>query len=791
MNIDFLDELNNEQRDAVEYCDGPSLVVAGAGSGKTRVLTYKIAYLLMRGLRPYNILALTFTNKAAREMKERIANLVGDETARYLQMGTFHSIFARILRAEADKIGFNPTFTIYDQSDSQSLIKTIIKDMQLDEKMYKASSIHAKISMAKNQLVLPAQFGGVMGVNRQTPAVSDIYAEYAQRCRKANAMDFDDLLVYTYILFRENEDVCRKYAERFKYILVDEYQDTNKVQQMIIDLITRFHHNICVVGDDAQSIYSFRGARIDNILNFSKNYPEVKTFKLERNYRSTKCIVRAANSLIRHNRNRIDKNVYSEKEDGEKIIYRPLFTDREEAAVVASDIEAYRRKLSINYDGIAILYRTNAQSRSFEDALRQRRIPYKIYGGLSFYQRKEIKNMTAYFRLVTNTGDEEAFKRIINYPARGIGATTLAKVSQAAREHECSMWDVICNPKECGLDVSRSVIAKFDAFTELISGFIERVNRVDAFALGKEIAEKSGVEADIRSDKSVEGLSRQENMEEFFSALKAFVDENNAEGREGHVFMNDFLQEVSLLTTVDEGDSAETGPVVTLMTAHSAKGLEFPVVFVVGMEEGIFPNVMCSDTLAAIEEERRLFYVAMTRAERVCVLTSAEKRYRFGQLEFQTPSKFIDEIDQSLVRRVESSYSSSYNDSFSSSNNKSFSSYGGNYSSNNSSYGSSYSSSNYSSRPYGEPKIQKTVKVEIPNPSSMRRIKHEVTDSVAATNFSSRYNLSVGDRISHSRFGEGTVVAMTGTGDNLKAEVKFDVEGNKTLLLKFAKFEKI
>ena len=772
MNVDFLDDLNSEQRRAVEYCDGPSLVVAGAGSGKTRVLTYKIAYLLTRGLRPYNILALTFTNKAAREMKERIASLVGDETARYLQMGTFHSVFARILRAEADKIGFTPTFTIYDQSDSQSLIKTIIKDMQLDEKMYKASSVHGRISMAKNQLVMAQQYGAVMGVSRQMPAISDIFAEYMLRCRKANAMDFDDLLVYTYVLFKDNEDVCRKYADRFKYILVDEYQDTNKVQQMIIDKITRFHHNICVVGDDAQSIYSFRGARIDNILNFSKNYPDVKTFKLERNYRSTKCIVRAANSLIKHNRNRIDKNVYSEKEDGEKIIYRPLYTDREEAAVVAGDIEVYRRKLNIGYDGIAILYRTNAQSRSFEEALRLRRIPYKIYGGLSFYQRKEIKNMTAYFRLVTNPGDEEAFKRVINYPARGIGATTLAKISLAARESGRSMWEVICSPDECGLEVGKAVIAKLNKFAELISGFIERVYKDDAFTLGKHIAELSGVEADIRADKSVEGLSRQENIEEFFSALKAFVDENMAAGREDRTYMNDFLQEVSLLTTVDEGDSSETGPVVTLMTAHSAKGLEFPVVFIVGMEEGIFPNIMCSDSLSAIEEERRLFYVAMTRAERVCVITSAEKRYRFGQLEFQTPSKFIGEIDSSLVRKVASSnYSSSYDDTY-----------------------TSFRSTGFSHHSFDDdepPVIRRSPKVEIPDENSIRRIKREVTTPDKSVEYSSKYNLRVGDKISHSRFGVGNVVSMTGVDDNLKALVDFETEGKKLLLLKFAKFEKL
>ncbi len=784
MNIDFLDNLNDEQRDAVEYCDGPSLVVAGAGSGKTRVLTYKIAYLLMRGLPPYNILALTFTNKAAREMKDRIATLVGVDTARYLNMGTFHSVFARILRAEADKIGFTSSFTIYDQADSQSLIKTIIKDMQLDEKMYKASSVHGKISMAKNQLILPAQFGAVCGVSHHTPQLPNIYTEYQQRCRKANAMDFDDLLVNTYILFRDNEEVCRKYADRFRYILVDEYQDTNRVQQMIIDLVTHFHHNICVVGDDAQSIYSFRGAKIDNILNFTKQYPDARTFKLERNYRSTKCIVEAANSLIRHNRNRIEKNVYSEKEHGEKIIYRSLFTDREEAAVVASDIELYRRKLNIDYDGIAILYRTNAQSRSFEEALRQRRIPYKIYGGLSFYQRKEIKNMTAYFRLVTNPGDEEAFKRVINYPARGIGATTLTKISQTAREKECSMWDVICNPNECGLDVTKGVIAKLDKFTALISGFIEKVNSVDAFTLGKEIAEKSGVEADIRSDKSVEGISRQENIEEFFSALKAFVDENTEAGREDHVLMNDFLQEVSLLTTVDESDSSEEGPVVTLMTAHSAKGLEFPVVFIVGMEEGVFPNVMCSETLAQIEEERRLFYVAMTRAERVCVITSAEKRYRFGNLEFQTPSKFISEIDPSLVRKIESSFSSSFDSPYSSSFGYSFSSYSSETS-------TSRTSTGYGTHKYSEPKVDRSARLEVPDANSMRRIKHEVSATDSNIDYCARYNLRVGERISHSRFGNGTVVSMTGADDNLKALVDFDAEGKKLLLLKFAKFEKL
>ena len=594
---ELLAQLNESQREAVEYCNGPSLVVAGAGSGKTRVLTYKIAYLIMYGVLPYRILALTFTNKAAREMKERIGNLVDKDLADRLYMGTFHSVFSRILRAEAQHIGYNSNFTIYDETDSRSLLKSIIKTLGLSDKDYKPSTVHSIISMAKNQLIGADAFavsnGGQSGLKgAKLKAVSQVYAAYQARCRQANAMDFDDLLVNTFRLFNENADIRNKYAERFQYILVDEYQDTNFVQVAIVKLLTAKHQRICVVGDDYQSIYSFRGASIDNILDYQKKFDNVQVFKLERNYRSTRKIVEAANSLMKHNARQIPKDVYSEESEGAKISYRPCYSDKEEAMVVVKEIKKLKRSQSFGYDGFAILYRTNAQSRSFEDELRKSAIPYKIFGGLSFYQRKEIKDIIAYFRLVANPNDEEAFKRIINYPARGIGGTTLMKIIDCASANEASLWDVIGNAARYNLDINKGTAAKLTAFVELINGFIRDLAMSDAYTLGAKIIKESGIWADLAQGTAPDDVARRENLEELLAGMQAFVDERREEGREDETFLTDFLQEVALYSDLDKADDGS--PKVSLMTIHAAKGLEFPVVFVVGLEENIFPNAMAA-----------------------------------------------------------------------------------------------------------------------------------------------------------------------------------------------------
>ena len=650
----LLSELNDSQREAVTWCDGPQLVIAGAGSGKTRVLTYKIAWLLERyQIEPWRILALTFTNKAAREMKERIGRLVGEERARYLQMGTFHSIFARILRREAQHIGYNSDFTIYDQSDSRSLVKSIIREMQLDEKQYKPSSVADRISMAKNHLLLPHTYANSPSAAddavRKVPAISQIYLRYADRCRQANAMDFDDLLVQTFMLFREHEEIRQRYAERFAYVLVDEYQDTNYAQQAIVMQLTKERQRVCVVGDDAQSIYSFRGANIDNILNFQKAYEGARLFKLEQNYRSTQLIVQAANSLIRHNQRQIHKDVYSHNEQGEKLVLKPAYSDKEEAQIVCNDIKRFKRMDGCQYSDFAILYRTNSQSRSFEEFLRKENIPYRIYGGLSFYQRKEIKDVIAYFRVVANPDDEEAIKRIINYPARGIGDTTVKKIVDVANQHGVSLWTVIRQPVVFSLDVNKGTITKLDGFRQLIEGWIARSREEDAYSLGHDIIMQSGISKDIYAGREPEDLSRQENLQEFVSGLQDFVESRREEDMGDHISMSDFLQEVSLLTDLDS-DSDDTQPKVTLMTIHSAKGLEFATVFIVGLEENIFPSPMCVNTMRELEEERRLLYVAITRAEKRCIMTCAQNRWRYGKMEYDTPSRFIKDIDPNLLR---------------------------------------------------------------------------------------------------------------------------------------------
>ena len=652
MNNEILQQLNDSQRDAVLYCDGASLVIAGAGSGKTRVLTYKIAWLLEQGMKPWQILALTFTNKAAREMKERIGRLVGDEHARYLQMGTFHSVFARILRAEADKIGYSSNFTIYDQTDARSLVKAIIKELGLDDKVYKPSSVADRISMAKNHLLLPQHYAQSAWASddaqQKRPQVSTIYIRYAERCRQANAMDFDDLLVQTWVLFQNHEDIRQKYVEKFQFVLVDEYQDTNYAQQAIVYQLTKERQKVCVVGDDAQSIYSFRGANIDNILNFQSQYQNARLFKLEQNYRSTQLIVQAANSLIRRNERQIPKNVFSKNEHGERLQLKPAYSDKEEAIIVTQDIKRIRRQDHCAWSDFAILYRTNSQSRSFEEQMRKDNIPYRIYGGLSFYQRKEIKDVIAYFRLIANPDDEEAFKRIVNYPARGIGDTTVGKIVQTAQTYGVSLWQVIKEPVLFPMEVSKGTMTKLQNFRELIEGWITRLDTEDAYTLGHDIIMNSGISKDIYSGRNPEDISRQENLEEFLSGMQDFVESRREEDLADQFFLPDFLQEVALLTDLDS-DDGDSNDKVTLMTIHSAKGLEFPTVFVVGLEENIFPSPMCTNSMRELEEERRLLYVAITRAEKHCILTCAQNRWHYGRMEYDTPSRFIHDIDPELL----------------------------------------------------------------------------------------------------------------------------------------------
>ena len=805
--MDLLNDLNDAQRAAVEYIDGPSLVIAGAGSGKTRVLTYKIAYLLSQGMKPWSIMALTFTNKAAREMKERIGKLVGDDLAQHLYMGTFHSIFSRILRAEAEHIGFNNNFTIYDESDSRSLLKAIIKEMGLDDKAYKPAAVHARISMAKNNLVTAEAYDSDPAILEQNkrakmPAIGKIYVAYVQRCRQANAMDFDDLLMLTFQLFRDHEEIRQKYAGRFDYILVDEYQDTNHVQMSIVMQLCKEKLRVCAVGDDSQSIYSFRGANIDNILNYQKQLPGTQLFKLEQNYRSTQTIVEAANSLIHHNRNQIQKEVFSKNDKGEKILYKPAYSDKEEALIVAKNIQRIKRQDDCGYDQFAILYRTNAQSRSFEEEFRKQGIPYRIYGGLSFYQRKEIKDIIAYFRLVANPDDEEAFKRIINYPARGIGATTVMKIADCAHLNQVSFWEVIGNVEHYGLNVNKGTQTKLENFRLLISSFIDRSHTLDVYELGDAIIRESRISEDIISGKNADDLARQENLEEFLSGMQTFVAGRQEEGRMDEAYLTDYLQDVALLTDADsEGEKDE--PRVSLMTIHAAKGLEFATVFVVGLEENIFPSPLAAVSVRELEEERRLLYVAITRAEKHCILTNAKNRFRYGKMEFDNPSRFIDEIDASLIEGGEEAPESSFG--------------GGR-----SSFGGYGSSSRYGSeggyggrmpwdrdrsgyrREYQNAKPVASQFMADPKPGfkSVRAVNavHRIMGDTASSSSvassgssvsnasSAAGSLSEGCRIEHQRFGIGTVLKIEGTGENTKATVEFQNAGTKQLLLKFAKF---
>lgn len=830
--MDLLNDLNEAQRAAVEYIDGPSLVIAGAGSGKTRVLTYKIAYLLSQGMKPWSIMALTFTNKAAREMKERIGKLVGNDLAQHLYMGTFHSIFSRILRAEAEHIGFNNNFTIYDESDSRSLIKAIVKEMGLDDKKYKPAAVHAKISMAKNNLMSAAAYesdAAIFEQNKraQMPEVGKIFVAYVQRCKQANAMDFDDLLTLTYQLFREHEDIRHKYAARFDYVLVDEYQDTNHVQMSIVMQLCQEKQRVCAVGDDSQSIYSFRGANIDNILNYQRQFQGTRLFKLEQNYRSTQTIVEAANSLIKHNRNQIPKDVFSENAKGEKIQYKPAYSDKEEAAIVAKDVKRIRREDGCQYSDFAILYRTNAQSRSFEEEFRKQGIPYRIYGGLSFYQRKEIKDIIAYFRLVANPDDEEAIKRIINYPARGIGATTVLKIADCAHQNQVSFWEVIGAPERYELAVTKGTMNKLETFRLLISSFIERAQTTDVYELGDAIIKESGISQDIMSGKDADDLARQENLEEFLSGMSAFVEERREEGRFDELFLQDYLQDVALLTDADsDGDKDE--PRVSLMTVHAAKGLEFPTVFVVGLEENIFPSPLSAASLRELEEERRLLYVAITRAEKHCILTNAKNRWRYGKMEFDNPSRFIDEIDGKLIdsqdeaggslfgsradsmsdqpewARAQRSrrpwedaeqprYSSRYQNSkpvasqFVADPKPSL--FDDEPETSHTSGRSSLSEGNFKSvRALNAAKRYMETHSSHPASRSTGSSAASVSSSAASSAGSSSCGLQEGMKIEHQRFGRGTVLKIEGTGENTKATVEFVHSGTKQLLLKYAKF---
>lgn len=853
--MDLLNDLNESQRKAVEYIDGPSLVIAGAGSGKTRVLTYKIAYLLQQGVKPWSIMALTFTNKAAREMKERIGKLVGQELAQHLYMGTFHSIFSRILRAEAQHIGFTNNFTIYDESDSRSLIKTIVKEMGLDEKVYKPASVHSRISMAKNNLMSAENYARDKELYQadqraKMPRVGEIFITYVQRCQQANAMDFDDLLTLTFKLFQEHEDIRKKYADRFDFLLVDEYQDTNHAQMRIVMQLCKEKERVCAVGDDSQSIYSFRGANIDNILSFQSRFKEAKLFKLEQNYRSTQSIVEAANSLIKHNSNQIPKNVYSKNDKGESLIYKPAYSDKEEALIVCREIKRIKRQDDCQYSDFAILYRTNAQSRSFEEEFRKQGIPYRIYGGLSFFQRKEIKDVIAYFRLVANPDDEEAFKRIINYPSRGIGNTTVAKIATCALDNHVSFWQVISSPEHYGLGVNKGTLAKLESFRLMISGFVEKSASMNAFDLGDTIVKESGISADIykSGSRDPEDLARQENLEELLGGMQSFVEECREEGREQEAYLTDYLQGVALLTDLDsKGDDDE--PRVSLMTVHASKGLEFPTVFVVGLEENIFPSAIVS-TLRELEEERRLLYVAITRAEKHCVLTSAKNRFRYGKMEFGNPSRFIKEIDSAFIQEDSEM---PHDDNGFGSNGYGRGGYG------NGGYGGKMPWDNHSIssqfkpdrkdysdgeddfrtngrggyrtsgrddfRSSGRDDFRTSGRDDFRSSSrddfrtsgrtgsgldsrfksvrgleAARRIMDSSSSSLGSSSSSSGSafgsstssagsgRLVEGAKIEHQRFGVGTVLKLEGSGENAKATVQFVNSGTKQLLLKFAKF---
>jgi len=792
----FLDQLNPVQKQAAITTEGPVMIIAGAGSGKTRVLTFRIAHLIEKGVDPFNVLALTFTNKAAREMKSRIGRLIGDSKARSLWMGTFHSVFAKILRFEAEKLGYPSNFTIYDTDDSKSVIKEVLKQLNLDEKVYKPSLVLNRISSAKNNLISYKQYQNNTTIqaedrNSQKPLMGFVYEAYAKRCFKAGAMDFDDLLFNTNILMRDFPDVLIKYQDKFRYILVDEYQDTNFSQYVIVKQLAARFENICVVGDDAQSIYAFRGANIQNILNFKKDYPDVKTFKLEENYRSTQSIVQVANAVIANNKDQFEKNVFTRNEEGEKIKVIKANTDNEEGAKVANLIfETKLREQAFNKQ-FAILYRTNAQSRALEEALRKLNISYRIYGGISFYQRKEIKDLLAYFRLCINHNDDESLKRIINYPARGIGATTMDKLDLAAAEHGISIFTVCENLKDFNLGINGGTANKINDFVTLIKNFGLQLAVKDAFELGNTIAINSGILKDLYADKTPEGVSRYENIQELLNGLKDFVLQNRTpqeeelkssiistmEVQKDDLFatepttelrtLDEFMQEITLMTDVDKEEENETDfDKVSLMTIHAAKGLEFPYVFIVGLEENLFPSQLSINSRADLEEERRLFYVALTRAEKRATLTYATTRYRFGNIVYAEPSRFLDELDDKYVEYPEIPSSSFSNSAFDKLKGRSF----GNKNE--------------------EPQFKSNFKPKVAGKKPLLNVNATKSNSFNQNmDADTIKNLREGNMVEHAQFGKGKIEFIEGEFPNLKATVDFEIGGKRQLLLKYAKLK--
>ena len=767
----LLDNLNPSQRAAVEFCTGPSLVIAGAGSGKTRVLTYKIAYLLKQGLPPHYILALTFTNKAAREMKERIAEVAGKRAARGLWMGTFHSIFSRILRNEAEKLGYTANYTIFDSSDSKNLIKTIIKEMNLDDKIYRPGPVHGVISKAKNSLITASVYANneellTYDKASKRPLIYEIYRQYQRRLKASNSMDFDDLLMNTNILFRDHPDVLEEYRNRFQYILVDEYQDTNFSQHLIVKQLADVHQRVCVVGDDAQSIYSFRGANIDNILKFKSNYPDTKVFKLEQNYRSTQNIVSAANSLIKKNSEQIFKNVFSERDKGEKIEVISAFSDFEEGIIVANKIASMRLEKQAMYSDFAILYRTNAQSRIFEGSLRKANIPYRIYGGLSFYQRKEIKDIISYFRMIVNPSDEVAFHRIINYPTRGIGNVTVRKITDAAKTHNVGLWEIISNLDKYDLKINAGTTKRIETFRDMIAAFIEQSQELSAFEIGEMVIKKTGIAQETFTDMSPEGMSRTQNVQELMNAMSEFVDMRKEQGEE-EVFLVDFLSEAALLTDQDT-DTEEGNDKVTLMTVHASKGLEFEHIFVVGMEDDLFPSSMTKSEVRGLEEERRLFYVAITRAKQTCIITYAKSRFKHGQTGPARQSPFLNDIDPQYLKTQTAAFG------------------GGMSNERDESAGGFWESMRQRQRTQpAQPTFKRRETVAPVRPHGTKPVS-QASPSRALSKEAKE--LEEGDIIEHERFGRGEVVSIENQGGDRRAFVEFETAGKKQLLLKFAKF---
>ena len=758
--IEFLNDLNEAQLSAVEAYKGPSLVVAGAGSGKTRVLTYRLAYLLEQGVAPYRILSLTFTNKAAREMKERVASLVSNDLARQLWMGTFHSLFARILRKEAEVLGFPSDFTIYDTIDSRNLVKQIIKDIKLDDKIYKPSEVFSRISYAKNNLITPDVYLTnneirTKDMATRRPQLGEIYNIYMKRCKKFGAMDFDDLLLQINLLFRDYPAVLDKYRNAFDYVLVDEYQDTNYSQYLILKQLSTIHQNICVVGDDAQSIYSFRGARIENILNFRNDYPKYKLFKLEQNYRSTQMIVNAANSIISKNKGQIEKTVYSKQELGDKVKVVRNRHDREEGSVVANSISELRFNEQLAYKNFAILYRTNAQSRIFEESLRKLNIPYKVYGSVSFYQRKEIKDILAYFRVVVNPNDDESLKRIINYPLRGIGKTTVEKIMAYAEKLDTSMWQVLTHLGKVNLGLNQGTLSKLSKFTAVIKDFMSKILEMEAFDLAYTIVNKTGIMTDLKAEKTPEAVSRYEHLEELLNGIKDFTDNPESEDE---LTLATYLQDVSLMTDADN-ESEEDLNKVSIMTVHASKGLEFRHVFIAGMEEELFPSSMNTGDMKGLEEERRLFYVALTRSEKTATITYAMTRYRWGLQTTTTPSRFIKEIDKDFVELPHDFYPVIPQVNEEDQNATRLST----------------SSSKY-------PTLQKKTRETIGNKQLLKMEKATSSQAV----HTSLDNVELGMKVEHPRFGIGEVIQLEGSIPNTKATVNFPI-GKKQLLLKFAK----